>query len=229
MKLVIDHLEKQPDLDILMCDYEIIKNGQSKEVFHYKNRNSSVEMSGLRFVELQETPWVAWLYAYRLNFLDSHCLRFEENTLFEDKDFVLESTIKASCIQYMPILLVQYHIHDKQTCNVGSDIEKITALFWNCYRTRCVSERNRIYGQKAFRALMDHHLFAFNSYLKRFFWRLPYMKMREVLTKYPPHCPEKGYLLIWLCVKFPRMFCLITLGAKPWLHLAHAVKRVICA
>ena len=110
-----------------------------------------------------------------------------------------------------------------QTCSVGNNVEKITALFWNCYRARCVSEKNRKLGLKVFQALIGHHLFAYNSYLKRFFWRLPYMKMRETLTKYPPYCPEKGYLLVWLGVKYPHLLCLLALGAKPLLHLAYLV------
>lgn len=210
-----------------MCDGATTKDGNLTEEFHYRKGNSPIEMDGCHFVCTQEIPWVPWLYIYKLSFLNEHHLRFVENVRFEDTDFVLKCTIKAKSIQYQPILLVNHLIHDEQGSYIGDNTEKINDLFFISYRCRLLAEEEQKAHKEASNAVMGHHLFSYNANLVRYFWRLPYSKMLEILKKYPPYYSVNAYLLVRLSAKYPTAFSMLAITMKPFLYLAYRVKKML--
>lgn len=213
-------------VDILMTDYVESRNEGKKMVPHlYSTRNSQEMLSGGDFLVTQEVPWVPWCYVYRREFLLDNGISFQENTRFEDVDYVMKATLLAKKILSRPLSVVVHCMSATQTTAIGNNVEKIHDLFWLFYRVGKVAESCPSSSLAAKNAILAHHRFGYSVQIKRLLWRVPYSKQVYILRKFPPQPTNKR--ILETARKHPRFLAGVLSLASPFLHTAYWVYKKV--
>lgn len=209
-------IDKREGCDLIMFDScKCDEGGKITSDGHYISVNSTDLMSGEDFLCRQEVPWTPWHYLYRRQFLIDNGIEFEENVRFEDVDYVMKCTAKASRMKFVPVPAIVHSVSMTQQSSIGNSPEKIIDLIKVSYRTGLVGKNEIEQGnEKAGEMIIRHHYFGYVSEMKKTLWRLPYSKLKETLRKYPPVKSENDNFLIRTTRNYPGVMALLifTLG-----------------
>lgn len=191
LKLIIDELNKNPDLDLLMYDYETRLYGSNRLIASAGYaQNSQDVMTGDEFLLSQPAPNYMWHTAYNRQFALQNNLFLEEGTLIEDMDYVLQSFTLAKKVKYTPIIALCYYKFGAQGGNVTNSVLEYNYIFVNGF----LSLIERIYdkgiralnqGHSGGRTLVGIYHFYYKDTLKRQMWQLPYKDIIKCIKEHP--------------------------------------------
>lgn len=219
---VLRALKSISELDILMVTAATITESGIVKSLGYESTNKRGLMTGSEFIKTQQIPWCPWCYIYNRNFIKKNNLKFEENVRFEDMDWVMKATILSQKIEFLPIDLIRYHISPNQTTFFGNDFGRIRDWVYMTDRVRLVAMDNL--ENNGAMAVLSHYRFSYNSFLKRYVWRLKFSEIKNLLKTYPPYSPES---IIMKLSKYPILFALLSKTASPVLLMLWKLKRFI--
>ena len=208
-------------VDIVMFDFEAFTNGIISQKSHYLH-NDTKEMKGREFLQSQEIPWVPWCYLYRRDFLNEHCLRFEENIRFEDADFVMKCTILAQRMFFVPLIVVGHTYSDSQTTAVGNNVGKIIDLFRLSDRIKKIAMEEMLVDKECSNAILAHHLFRHKYDIMRYLWRIPFSQMVYILRHYRAYVPNNNKWLTF-SARYPLIFAIVLQLLKPLFPLMRKI------
>jgi len=209
--------------DMIMFDHALSDdNCRIKITSQYEDKDSAI-LHGHEFLLTHAVSWMPWGYMYRTAYVRQHGFKFEEHVRFEDVDFVLNCVANAQTIKYVAQSNVVHRETDIQTSAVGNNREKNIDLVKIAYRVGVLAQQLKAKGNPAWRKVMDHHTFMYESALKRNVWRLNRKDIKEVLSSYPPQCTEKMSIRIF--TSNTTLFALFACAAKPFLLCAWKIKK----
>ena len=214
---LVQHIKSDNNIDIYMMDnleYDI-SNNKSTGPFYTKYQSKTYV--GADFMMEFPVPWVPWLYCYKRCFLLENELEFEEKVRFEDVDYVMKATMAAKSIVYYPNIKIIHVISPNQTTNIGSDILRITDLLELWHRVRLLGESYLDKNEICANAIIGHQQFAYNSFIKRIFWRLKPSDFLKLMKQYPAKTPSKFRLLNFVA-KHPKVFIYTCSSVRPLLY-----------
>lgn len=214
LPMLKEELGKYKDLDILKFDYILVKEGKEKECVAHSD--SQDVMTGREFIQRNAIPWVPWMCTYRRRFLVENDLFFEENVLFEDADYVMNSIRHASRIKYASIIVYRYEIYETQTSQINADICKIRGLFELNRRIQLLAQDEEKYDINVAGIINGHYEFRYKNIILRYWWRLPYQDRKELLMHYKPIQPCNDKLISFIG-SYPTLFLMLSAAAKPFL------------
>ena len=125
LKEVLLYLRKSP-LDILVCDFAREKAGQPKMTLVHNFPNKKI-MNGRDFMLSNGLPYAPWKYIFKRSLMINNDVFFEENVSAEDVDWTHKLALKATRMQYKPILLSHYVLYNNgsQTADEYNNIRLI--------------------------------------------------------------------------------------------------------
>jgi glycosyltransferase involved in cell wall biosynthesis len=212
-------------VDILMVDALRSKGVDIRCITHYAH-NSQEIMSGEDYMCANEIPWSPWCYIYQRQFLWDNQLKFEENVRLEDTDWVMKVTLTAKRMTFRPIYVYVHALTDTQTTNVGKDAGRIRDLFFMAWRIRQVALKFHDSHPRGAGAVMGHYYFMYQSFLRRFLWRLSVSDILDILHAYPADVLARDWLTRF-SVQRPRSLAYSMAALRPVLNGMWRVKRFI--
>lgn len=216
---LINFIRINPNLDIIMMDYKIhnLSNSSFKGPFYFGN-NKSV-MKGKEFILKCQIPWEPWQYCYRKDFLIQKEIDFEENVRFEDVDYVMKATMEADKMIFVPTVKIIHTQSSFQTTMIGDDYVKIEDITKCQYRVRLVGESYLKTDPDCGKLIISHHQFAYNDFIKRYYWRLKPSLFLKLMKEYPARLPS-NFKLLNAVVKNKKLFTYSCSLLRPVLKLA---------
>jgi glycosyltransferase involved in cell wall biosynthesis len=211
-------------LDVLMVDFQECRSG--KILCTSYSFNSQQTQSGADFICSNEVPWVPWCYIYNRRFLLDNHLAFTEHVRFEDVDFVMKVTLAAKRMSFRPIHNVIHTVYDMQTSFVGSDVERVRDLANIAWRVRKVSEQFQNQCPQGAKAVMNHHYFMYQSFIRRYLWRIPSKDILHILNTYPAEEHTTDWLTK-LSIHHPKLLAYSFAGLRPVLNGLWRAKRLL--
>lgn len=126
LKEVILYLKNIP-LDILLCDFAREEAGNPNITLIHNFPNKSI-MDGRDFVLSNSLPYAPWKYIFKRSLMVDNNVFFEENVSAEDVDWTHKLALKATRMQYKPILLSHYVLYNNgsQTADEYNNIRLIS-------------------------------------------------------------------------------------------------------
>jgi glycosyltransferase involved in cell wall biosynthesis len=222
----IKHVLERDRLDVLMVDFQESRGGGDIQCISNYAQNSQIIQSGADFICSNEVPWVPWCYIYNRRFLLDNHLAFTEHVRFEDVDFVMRVTLTARSITFRSIHCVVQSISNLQTTFVGSDINRIRDLFHMAWRVRKVSEQFQNQCPQGAKAVMNHHYFMYQSFIRRYLWRIPSKDILHILNTYPAEEHTTDWLT-QLSINHPKIFAYTLSAFRPILNVLWRIKQIL--
>jgi len=114
LKKAFEYLQKNPDLDILTCNFarELPDSPCDKFTHPYFSKD---KLTPAQYLSLNQfVPCSPWQWFFRKTLMTENNIWFRNHTISEDVDWTHQLILKAKLIQYQPILLSHYVI-DKGT------------------------------------------------------------------------------------------------------------------
>lgn len=219
---ILKAIEHNHSLDIIMVTAASITKTGITTSLGYENKNCTDIMIGAEFIRTQEIPWCPWCYVYNRSFIRKHNLKFVENVRFEDMDWVMKATILADRVKFIPIDLIRYHISEEQTSFFGNDFRRIRDWLYMTDRVRQVALNHPL--NKGSNAILNHYRFSYNSFLKRYLWRLKFTEIKTLLAAYPPYTPNS---ILMQLAKSPTFFATLCKLCSPILTTLWLLKKHI--
>lgn len=113
-------------LDILVCDFAREEVGKPNMTLIHNFPNKSI-MNGRDFMLLNSLPYAPWKYIFKRALMVDNNVFFEENVSAEDVDWTHKLALKATRMQYKPLLLTHYILATQsQTANEYNNVRLIT-------------------------------------------------------------------------------------------------------
>lgn len=213
---LVELIDSDDTIDIYMMDFVNIYIETNKIVGPFYQLNRTDKIKGSEFLLNCEIPWTPWCYCYRREFLLENNLTFAENVRFEDVDYVMKATMLANYIQFDPTIKIDRSLTPNQTTFIGSDLVRITDLIKMFYRVRLIGESYLETHPKCANLIIEHHRYANNSFIKRFYWRLKPKDFLNLIKTYPVKTPSK-FKLLNIIMKYPRLFTYSATIFRPFL------------
>lgn len=124
LEKINNYLLQNPDTELLICEYQEIKQGKVISKIHYNYPNDIKGYPNSLFLkevlnQKRELPKSSCTNVYKNTIL--HNVRFnEEYTCAEDFDFVMQAIMKSQKISYLNTILIQYiRREDSVTNNIS--------------------------------------------------------------------------------------------------------------
>ena len=116
LKVVCDY-QNRCELDILMCDFarHTISNENNILVLNFKSQEI---MTGRQFLIVNSLPWGPCKYVFKRSLMTDNNVFFTERVSCEDVDWCHKIAFFAATMQYQPILLSHYILHDSSQTSV---------------------------------------------------------------------------------------------------------------
>ena len=227
LHLLHSNIAKYSECDILMFDCQIYFtpiNKLNTSIYTRKSFKTEV-LSGRDFIQKYPIPWSPWCYLYKKSFLLANNVRFVEGVRFEDVDYVINCTLLAHNMVFLPIEVYR-HIHSgENTSFVGNDRKRIEDLFRISIRMKNVALNfGSVEKDAAVRAAMGHHIYQYHWMLERMAWRLSFEEILEMFHKYPPYDKSEDKLINFTR-KHPRLYAALAQIARPFLLAAIWMKN----
>lgn len=164
--------------------------GEEYVIYHYKNRSFHVE---------------AWLYAYRLAYLNQNQLRFREGILHEDVEFTLRAVLPAKKIVEIEEPLYYYVIR-KNSISTGKNKEKnIHDLFQTLEMQAKFAEKQGAELEKWIKnAVVDSYL---NMIQEAGMYEKCYRKFIKKRFLWGKPATLWNHFRVVLCTISPRLYC----------------------
>ena len=127
LKRVFEHLKKNPDLDILTCNFarELPEHPNKTFVHRYYSER---KLTPTEYISANHfVPCSPWQWIFLRSLMIENNVFFREHTICEDVDWTHRLILMAKTIQYQPILLSHYVI------DVGSQTALSYARAANVY------------------------------------------------------------------------------------------------
>ncbi len=165
-------------------------DGQEYVLYHYKNRSFHVE---------------AWLYAYRLEYLNRNQLRFREGILHEDVEFTLRAVLPAGKVVEIENPLYYYVIR-KNSISMGKNKEKnIRDLFQTLEMQVRFAEKQGAELEKWIKnAAVDSYL---NMIQEARMYEKCYRKFIKKRFLWGKSATLWNHFRVTLCTISPRLYC----------------------
>ena len=112
----------------------------------------------------------------------------------------------------------------ENTSFVGNNSVLIEDLFKISIRIKNVSEDFFNVDEEAAMAAMNHHIYHYNWLVKSILWRLPYRKIVELLSNYPPY-EKSNKKLVHFSYRHPRAYAISAQVVRPLLLSAMWVRN----
>ena len=225
---VLEVLKKdQDDIDIILCDFAREKVGTvSNNPTH--NWHNKKLMSGRDFMLSNGLPYGPCQYVFKRSLMLDNKVLFVENISVEDVDWTHKLALKATRMQYKPILLSHYVIYNNgsQTADEYNNIRIIAERMYAGLRLKDLAA---YYKQD--NAVSDH----INSIATTFFHKaLLFMMVKytntktksQIINQYIPK-EQYGDRLVDFASKHTNLFAHLSNFTSPFLKLALVLKRTI--
>jgi hypothetical protein len=135
-------------------------------------------------------------------------------------------TLTAQKITFRPIHNVVQLISKSQTTFVGSDVNRIRDLFHMAWRVRNVAERFISRCPQGAKAVMAHHYFMWQSFSRRYLWRIPKKEILNILKTYPAEEHTSDWLTRF-AIKHPQLLASIFAFLRPGLNGLWRLKQLL--
>ena len=227
-KHIVDCINRYDGVDVLRFDVHtadeagnITKKGKSDVTFPQKI------FTGRDYVMTHELPHAVWQYLYRRDYLSEQKLSYVENRYFEDTDYSMMAVACAKEMVDIPFATIVHTINSYQITNIGNSEVKICDLYYLYYRIGCIV--SRIYandidlGNSLLAIYIKNYTYII---LESYLWRLPYLKIRDLLVRYP--LPD-GVRLPWLMAmirRYPRGSAVMIAAVSPAIRLVYKIYRL---
>lgn len=220
--------EEHPDLDTVMFDCGEGADVATGSLGNYSRQHLDERvMTGEEFLQRIPVPWVLWCYMYRREHLLQTGFFFEENTHFEDTDFVLKYTARSKAICFLPLTVVFHTIHPNQSTGVNDDPNKIREVIRTTYRVFDAATKEKFHSLAASKAIMWHASYGFRLCLKRFVWRLPSYKDIKAILSECRFTEPTGDRLVDFANRHITLVALALTVGKPFLYAAARTIRFL--
>jgi hypothetical protein len=213
-------------LDILVCDFAREEAGKPNMTPIHNFPNKSI-MNGRDFMLSNSLPYAPWKYIFKRSLMVDNNVFFEENVSAEDVDWTHKLALKATRMQYLPILLTHYILAPQsQTANEYKNIRLIAERIYAGLRLKDLAA---YYKQD--NAVSDH----INSIATTFFHKaLLFMMVKytntktksQIINQYIPK-EQYGDRLVDFASKHTNLFAHLSNFTSPFLKLALVLKRTI--
>ena len=183
LALLMEEANKHSDLDFILFDYYVGNEYKILEKEHFTNNVSDV-MTGCEYHQKQNIPAMIWTGIYKRKcWYEKSNLWLEENTRFEDLDFMVKFIIQSRFGMFMPVAVYFYYIHPGQSTDIGADKGKIKELFLLSNRVaKAALEFKEMYPINS-KILLTHASLDRLAYVKRDLWKIPFKDRIEVLKE----------------------------------------------
>lgn len=198
-------------MEVIPPPYNVIK----RSMYASQNLRTEVVLSGREFIQEYPVPWGPVFYAYKKDFLLRCQIKFLEDVLFEDTDYVIKCTLYADKMTFLPLEVMTRMVNYGSTTTIGNSVVKITDLFKLSVRMKELAEEFIECDRNAAMGAMGHHIFHYHSSLVSYLWRLPYKDIIEILDKYPPYANSNDKLINFTR-KHPRVYAALAQVARPF-------------
>ena len=225
---VIAVLKKdQNDTDIILCDFAREKVGvvNNNPTHNWHNKNL---MSGRDFMLSNGLPFGPCQYIYKRSLMVDNNVFFEENVSAEDVDWTHKLALKATRMQYQPILLSHYVLYNKgsQTADEYKNIRLIEERMFAGLRLKDLASLYK-HDNEVSNHINNIAVTFFDKAL--LFMMVKYYKAKtksQIINKYIPK-EKYGNRLVDFASKHSCLFAHISNLTSPFLKIAVTLKRNI--
>jgi glycosyltransferase involved in cell wall biosynthesis len=210
-------------LDMLMVDFYECHGTDIHCTSNYSINVQKVQ-NGSDFICSNEVAWTPWCYIYNRHFLLRNELAFVEKVRLEDVDFVMKCILSSEHMSFNSTHVIVHSITETQTTFVGNDISRIRDLFYLSLRVRQVALSFQNNLPEGASAVMAHHYYMYESFVRRYLWRIPVKESIEILMAYPTD-NYTPYHLSRFSITHPRLLAYSFAVARPVLNGMWLLKR----
>lgn len=225
---VIEVLKKdQNDTDIILCDFAREKVGvvNNNPTHNWHNKNL---MSGRDFMLSNGLPFGPCQYIFKRSLMVDNNVFFEENVSAEDVDWTHKLALKATRMQYQPILLSHYVLYNKgsQTADEYKNIRLIEERMFAGLRLKDLASLYK-HDNEVSNHINNIAVTFFDKAL--LFMMVKYYKAKtksQIINKYIPK-EKYGNRLVDFASKHSCLFAHISNLTSPFFKIAVTLKRNI--
>lgn len=218
--------QKQP-LDMAMHDFAFLKDRCHTDR-QYPHNNDKI-LDGNSFLKENELTWAPWGYFYRRDFLLRNNLRFVEHVQFEDVDFVIKCILKATRIQFIPMSIILYTVHENSQTNIGRDtIDKVDFFFNLSRRVKNIPGEENVTDPAVRHIIRSHANFAYKIATYRLIYLHKFGEKKKITYKYLKQTfnADDGRYLSFIS-EYPVTFVVLIHIASPILRSLVRLKKAI--
>lgn len=226
LKEVILYLKNIP-LDILVCDFAREEAGKPNTTLIHNFLDKSI-MNGRDFMLSNSLPYAPWKYIFKRSLMINNDIFFEENVSAEDVDWTHKLALKATRMQYKPILLSHYVLYNQgsQTADEYNNIRLITERMFAGLRLKDLASLYK-HDNEVSNHINNIAVTFFDKAL--LFMMVKYCKAKtksQIIDKYIPK-EKYGNRLVDFASKHSCLFAHISNLTSPFLKIAVTLKRNI--
>lgn len=225
LKKVLDIIKDNNCVDIILCDFAREQVGARSDKPVHKWGDKRV-INGRDFMLNNGVPWGPCQYIFKKSIMIDNNIYFEENVSAEDVDWSHNLVLHTKQMQYKPILLSHYVLHDvSQTANEFRNFRLIDERMFAGYRLNKLALLYK--DDKKLAAHLNNVATSFFNKALQFMTAI-YCNARvksNTINKYIT--VESNNRLVGFAKKNPLLFAYISNITSPFIKLVIVLKRSI--